>query len=85
MASHRCGQKIEQAVCKWVCVMGKSLEYVLGHEMMKCPEEIGRAGKNEGRSRQRKTGEQESLISTATLYQVVQRGGAYPSLLLPIS
>ena len=57
--------------------MGNSLEYVLGHEMMKCPEEIGRAGKNEGCIEQRRTGEQESPVSTATSYQVVQRGGVW--------
>jgi hypothetical protein len=44
--------------------------------MMKGPEEIGRAGKIGGR----KTGEQESLISTATLYQVVQRGGVWRNI-----
>jgi hypothetical protein len=59
---------------------GNSLEYVLSHEMMKDPEEVGRTRKNGGRSGQRKTGEQESLISTATLYQVVQRGGVWRNI-----
>jgi hypothetical protein len=48
--------------------------------MMKDPEECGRTRKNGGRSGQRKTGEQESLISTATLYQVVQRGGVWRNI-----
>ena len=52
-------------------MIGNSLEYVLGDKMIKGSEEIRRARKNRGRSRQRKTREQESPVSTATSYQVV--------------
>jgi hypothetical protein len=57
-----------------------SLRYALGHETMKGPEEVGRAGKNEDRSGQCNTGDQESLISTATLYRLVQRGGVWRNI-----
>lgn len=61
-------------------MIGNSLEYVLGDKMLKSPEEIGRARKNGSRSGQRKTGEQESPVSTATSYQVVQRGGVWRNI-----
>ena len=60
--------------------MRNSLEYALSHEMIKCPEGIGRSGKNEGCIEQRKTVEQESPVSTATSYQVVQRGGVWRNI-----